>query len=178
MKAEQLFTQVRNSPYGHLLIEDDPRLYERLLHVHKHLHVESMELIPGQRAQLMMIPMAYCDTACLGLDDLPEAKIPRMRIDTKSKQPIHIKMRPTPFKARDFVEKEVQMMLDAGIIRRIHGSRFSFPIVIAHKPGGKFRMCIDYRMLNRDTNVVQAPIPRLEDAVQQSRECITWHPST
>ena len=166
-RAERLLKEIRQSEFGIHLVEGDPLLMHRLLFVYDALDFSSMDVDKSAQRRLLHLLLAHNDRACMGLKDLPQADLPPMPIETVDNRPIRIKMRHTPFAARDFVMEEIQQMLDAGIIKRIEGSRYMFPIVIAKKHGGGLRLCIDYRMLNKSTHVLQGPIPKLEDAVHK-----------
>ena len=166
-RAKKMLAEVKRSEFGKDLIESDSLLLHRLLFVYDALDFSSMDVDENAQRRLRHLLLAHCDRACMGLKDLPLADLPPMPIDTVDDRPIRIKMRHTPFGARDFVSKEIEEMLDAGIIRRIDKSRYSFPIVIAKKIGGGLRLCIDYRMLNKATHVLNGPIPKLEDAVNK-----------
>ena len=61
---------------------------------------------------------------------------------------------------RAFIKSEITRLLELGVIRPSTSENAS-PITIAHKRGGKFRMCIDYTMLNQATVRDAFPIPSL-----------------
>ena len=69
-----------------------------------------------------------------------------MHIDVGNNHPI--KMRPyrTPIKNREVIDKAVDEMLDADVIRRSR-SPWSFPVVIVDKKDGSKRFCVDFRKL-------------------------------
>ena len=68
----------------------------------------------------------------------------KMHIDVGVNQPI--KMRPyrTPIKNRGVIDKAVDEMLDADVIR-MSRSPWSFPVVIVDKKNRSKRFCIDFR---------------------------------
>jgi len=87
----------------------------------------------------------------------------------------HIKLTPdakpvysAPYRAgphrRLEIEKQVKKMLDLGVIEP-SDAEWSFPVVVVPKPGGHFRLCVDYRRLNERTVKEVYPIPRMEDCL-------------
>lgn len=62
----------------------------------------------------------------------------------------HIKMKPyrTPTKNSEIIDKAINEILGANIIRRAR-SPWSFPIVIVDKKDGSKRFSFDYRKLNQ-----------------------------
>ena len=85
-----------------------------------------------------------------------------MHIDVGVNQPI--KMRPyrTPIKNREVIDKAIDEMLDADVIRRSR-SPWSFPVVIVDKKDGSKRFCIDFRKLNQITKKNSYPLPLIDD---------------
>jgi hypothetical protein len=64
------------------------------------------------------------------------------------------------------VDAEVTRLLDLGIIRR-SDSRVCFPIVVAKKPDGSIRLCVDYSELNKWTEPLRFPMPDMELLLQR-----------
>src|SRR5262249_29724562 len=83
-------------------------------------------------------------------------------------------MRPPKIPARErwspveqeFIEKEIQRMLDAGVIRHSQ-SPASAQVVLAVKKGNKLRFCVDYRRLNLITRTDAYPMPRADDSIDR-----------
>ena len=76
--------------------------------------------------------------------------------------PVRLKPYPLPFSMKEVVEKEVQNMLDMGVIEK-STSAYSSPIVLVKKPDGSVRFCIDFRALNKITIFDAEPIPDQEE---------------
>lgn len=80
-----------------------------------------------------------------------------------SERPIYVKNRSIPFSLEDTVNKEVNDMLKLEIIEPSE-SPFSSPIiVIVPKKDGTNRLCIDFRLLNRQTIFDSEPIPDADE---------------
>ncbi|VDI73500.1 Hypothetical predicted protein [Mytilus galloprovincialis] len=96
--------------------------------------------------------------------DLGGNKTFKMFIDTGNHHPIKLKPYRTIHK-RPIVDKAIDEMLEANIIRRSR-SPWSFPIVVFDEKDGSKRFCIDFCLLNRITKVIPYPLPLIT---------IFWH---
>jgi hypothetical protein len=66
------------------------------------------------------------------------------------------------------LDRQVQALLDAGLIRRSR-SEYSAPVLFTPKKDGKLRMVVDYRMLNAQTVRDQFPMPIAGDLIAKTR---------
>ena len=99
-------------------------------------------------------------------NDLGHSDLYPHKIDTGDAAPIHQGPRRLPMTKREVADKEVQRMLDMGVIRPSN-SPWSSPIVLAAKKGGDVRFCIDFRKVNAVTRKDSFPLPRIDDSLSK-----------
>nr|GEV87774.1 hypothetical protein [Tanacetum cinerariifolium] len=73
---------------------------------------------------------------------------------------------PKELPPKDAIEIMVQEFLDVGVIRH-NQSPFSCPIVMIKKKDGSWRMCVDYRQLNKHTIKDKFPISLIEELIDE-----------
>ena len=85
-----------------------------------------------------------------------------MQVDIGNNLPIKMKPYRTPIKNREVIDKAINEMLDADVIK---GSRspWSFPVVIVDKKDGSKRFCVGFRKLNQITKKNSYPLPLIDD---------------
>ncbi|GJY39911.1 retrotransposon-related protein [Tanacetum coccineum] len=81
-------------------------------------------------------------------------------------QPINIRPYRHPPTQKDAIETMVKELIDSGVIRHSQSS-FSSPVVMVKKKDGSWRMCIDYRQLNKQTVKDKFPIPIIEELIDE-----------
>jgi hypothetical protein len=60
---------------------------------------------------------------------------------------------------REILKEELQKLLNARFIYPISNSEWVSPLVIVPKKNGKWRVCVDYRALNKATQKDHFPLP-------------------
>ncbi|MCO5586141.1 hypothetical protein L7F22_040081 [Adiantum nelumboides] len=60
------------------------------------------------------------------------------------------------------IMRQVNELVEKGMVRP-SSSPFCSPVLLVHKKDGTYRMCVDYRALNRITIKNRFPMPRIED---------------
>ncbi|GBG72921.1 hypothetical protein CBR_g12642 [Chara braunii] len=68
------------------------------------------------------------------------------------------------------LRQQIDEMIDKGWIKPSE-SEFGAPMLFVPKKGGKLRMCIDYRGLNRITRKNAYPLPRIDDLLDAAGGC-------
>ncbi|GJZ39353.1 putative mitochondrial protein [Tanacetum coccineum] len=71
-----------------------------------------------------------------------------------------------PPSQKDVIKHMINELLDTGVVRNSQ-SPFSSLIVMVKKKDGSWRMCIDYRKLNKNTIKDKFPIPMIEELIDE-----------
>ena len=87
-------------------------------------------------------------------------------VKLKTEEAVYMKPYPLPFALRERVQKELDSMLEAGIIEPSN-SPFDAPIVLAKKKDASIRFCCDYRGFNDLTVFDPRPMPRMDDLLNK-----------
>jgi hypothetical protein len=105
--------------------------------------------------------------------------------DKLSKEPAHLKpmemkvdttkwetnknrtpFRPVSLVKQAEIQKQVQDMLDQGLIRPSHANHWS-QVLLTPKPNDKWRFCVDYRNLNEATSSQGWPLPNIKETLRR-----------
>ena len=97
-----------------------------------------------------------------GLHDLGKTSIDQHQIIIENTLSIHQKAYRMSPAEHEFIQNELQVMLDNGLIS-LSKSFGSSLVVLVKKKNGKLRLCIDYRKLNKITKRDVYPLPRIDE---------------
>ena len=87
-------------------------------------------------------------------------------IHTEDNIPVRQKPYRIPYSQRDLVRKEIDNMMEAGIIQP-SVSAWASPIILVSKKDGGIRFCVDYRKLNAKSAFDAYPMPRIEELFEK-----------
>ncbi|CAM4533278.1 unnamed protein product, partial [Lepidochelys kempii] len=123
----------------------------------------SMTLGRMQRQQIQELCTSYAPTfsATPGLTERAYHSI-----DTGNAHPIRVQPYRMSPQAKTAIEREIQDMLQMGIIRPSE-SAWASPVVLVPKPDGEIRFCVDYRKLNAVTHPDNYPMPRTDELLEK-----------
>ena len=100
------------------------------------------------------------------LTDVPRTmNLEECTIELNERKPVFVRPRPIPHSLVESVEKEVEDMLQLGVIEHAN-SPYNSPIVMVKKRDGKHRFCADLRALNNVTMDDREPISDVEHIFQ------------
>ena len=108
----------------------------------------------------------FADLVSTGDTDLGITNLAEHVIDTGDNPPIKFRPYRAEMKKRAIIEREVEKMLNMGLIE-MSKSEWAFPVVLIDKPDGSVRFCVDYRALNKVIKKDSFPLPRIMDIIPQ-----------
>jgi hypothetical protein len=128
----------------------------------------SKKLHPSLREPMITLLKEYAD--CFAWD---YTEMPRLdRSIVEHRLPLKSGFRPFQQRARQMkadvlveVKKEVEKMLEAGFIRTCKYAEWISSVVPVQKKDGRWRVCVDFRDLNRATPKYEYPMPIAETLI-------------
>lgn len=84
------------------------------------------------------------------------------KIKLKDERPIRERPRRIPIYKRQALEEEVKKLEEKGLIEKSN-SPWSSQTVMVQKKDGSWRMCVDYRKLNKKTIKDAYPLARIDE---------------
>uniref|UniRef100_K7F0Q0 ribonuclease H n=1 Tax=Pelodiscus sinensis TaxID=13735 RepID=K7F0Q0_PELSI len=121
------------------------------------------ELSPGQKDELSRLVQKYAHV----LSSQPgRTRGISHHISTLPGQRVRDQHRPLPRKMWGLVERELQAMLEMGVIEESR-SEWRSPIVLVPKPDGTMRFCIDFRKVNAISRFDAYPMPRVDELLER-----------
>ena len=87
----------------------------------------------------------------------------KLKLKENSK-PIFFKARPVAFALREKIDKEIDRLVNLGILEPVEHSEYASPIVPVLKRDGSVRLCADYSVsINKQLVVEQYPLPTIHE---------------
>ncbi|KAK3093838.1 hypothetical protein FSP39_020798 [Pinctada imbricata] len=117
------------------------------------------ELNTGERSEIEGMLRDYEDV----LTDIPgRTNLVKHKILLTTKDPVRSKPYPAPFHLRETMKEEIEKMLKMDVIEQ-STSDYASPVVLARKPDGSVRFCIDFRGLNKVCKFDAEPMPNTDE---------------
>ncbi len=143
---------------------------ERLDFLEANLRLEGTDLNSEQRSELKDLIFEYADIFAVGDHDLGMTNLVEHHVDTADAKPIYQRPYRAEFQKRAVIEREVNKMLEMDVIEK-NNSAWSSPVVLVTKKDGSVRFCINYIKLNDVTVRDSYCLPRIEDILENLRNC-------
>lgn len=89
-----------------------------------------------------------------------------MKLVLKNEEPIYQPARRLLALEREIVKKQIDEWIADGIVRP-STSDFASPVVLVHKKDDTFRLCVDYRRINKQIVKDRYPLPLIEDQLDR-----------
>jgi transposase InsO family protein len=134
-------------------------------------HITRENLTEDQYQELLKLIAKNSDLFATDLSQIGHTTFIKHKIHKISDKPI--RQRPyqtSPMKKR-IIQQHVEALLKNNIIERADNSLYSSPIVLVRKKGAsplstdykQYRMCVDYRAVNKEISQTSFPIPRVNE---------------
>ena len=127
----------------------------------KTLHVSSKST-KSRQSEVESLKLKYSEVFS---DELGKLKDVKAKLILKENSaPKFVKARPVPYSLKDKIDKELDKLLNQGVIEKVNTSDWATPIVPVPKPNGDVRICGEYKVtVNPVLQVEQYPLPRIDD---------------
>jgi hypothetical protein len=151
--------------------EDDSEGDVQLFQSRQHETIDDVDINPDleqeKQQQIRALLEQFKDifTDVPGVTDLIEHEI-----NLTTNEPVRSRLYPIPYALREELSKEIDDMLSLGIIEPSTSS-YASPVVMVKKSDGSYRVCSDFRKLNRITVFDAEPIPTAADIFSKLSEC-------
>ena len=128
------------------------------------VNLDHSNLTKEQKAQLEKLLMSYRDVFANSIEEIGKTSILKHTIDTGDHPPIRQRAYRASPQARLEIERQVEQMLDQGLIAE-STSPWASPVILVSKPDGSKRMCVDLRKVNAVTKKDSYPLPRIDECL-------------
>ena len=108
----------------------------------------------------------FADIFAMPDDKLSVNNFYEQKLRAKDNEPVYVKNYRLPHSQKQEINKQVQKLLEDDLIE-LSTSSFNSPLILVPKKSvdgeKRWRMCVDYRMLNRKLITDKHPLPRIDD---------------
>ena len=125
------------------------------------IKLDNPDLSENEKNQILALIGKNRDIFATDLSELGTTNIHTHKIDTGDATPVRKRPYRTSPKIQREIDKQIDEMLDNGIIEESF-SLWQSPVVMVKKKSGEYRFAVDYRAVNKCTRQISFPLPRLE----------------
>lgn len=133
------------------------------------IHESDLNACPNLNAdhfkQLFELVKLYRDCFAFSVKELGCVTGTEMDIRLNDSTPVVYRPYRMSHSEREVVRTMVQELEEAGIVQQ-SSSDYASPVLLVKKKTGDYRLCIDFRALNRRTVKEHYPIPRIDDQLE------------
>ena len=134
------------------------------------LPIEDMKINPklevDQHRRLVDLLQKYRDVFAVSAREMGEAKGVKMKIELTSDEPVTYRPYRLSYEEKKIVQEMVDELKECGIVVDAN-SPYSSPILLVKKKTGDYRLCVDYRALNKITKKDKYPLPLIDDQLER-----------
>ena len=126
----------------------------------KSLHVSSEKI--SRQSEVNNLKAKYSEVFSDTFGKLKDVKAKLILKENSSEK--FVKARPVPYSLRDKIDKELDKLVDQGVIEKVNVCDWATPIVPIVKGNGDIRIYGDYKVtVNPVLQIEQYPLPRIDD---------------
>lgn len=122
------------------------------------------------RSKLTDICSEYADIFAIETDQMTVNNFYKQDLNINDKEPVYTRNYRTPHTQKQEINRQVKKLLENDLIEN-SSSNYNSPIILVPKKGSgtdkKWRMCIDYRKLNKKLVADRYPLPRIDDILDK-----------
>lgn len=125
------------------------------------LHIDD-DLDQSTSNSLLLLLNRFRNCFAFSMSELGNCQVSEMSISLQDNDPVVYRPYRLATKEKEIVREMIDEMLENDIIRP-STSPYSSPVVLVRKKTGDYRLCIDYRALNKKTVKENYPMPLIDD---------------
>lgn len=118
----------------------------------------------GYQSDVLSLCKKYSDIFFMEGDFMTTNNFYTQELRISDNNPVYIKNYRLPYSQKEEIEKQTNKLLHHGLIEPSY-SNYNSPIILVPKKGNslQWRMCIDFRAVNKKLIADKYPLPRIED---------------
>ncbi|XP_012833010.1 PREDICTED: uncharacterized protein LOC105953875 [Erythranthe guttata] len=132
------------------------------------------DLDPEMKTQLVKFLRHNGDVFAWKAQDLsgipPQVALHRLNVDKRLK-PVKQRKRKFGPERNKHIKAEMAKLLEAGHIRPVQYPEWLSNVVLVPKPGGKWKLCVDFTDLNKACPKDPFPLPRIDQLIDSTSGC-------